>query len=82
MAPRTSRQERLAYRTSGQRQKAKKQHWRASVDALFPPLLSLGSPSLCPGPSLIERYVERDPIALAIIQAWAPCFTVTREVAA
>lgn len=65
-----SRPERVVYRTQGHR---RPKHWRDRPDALLPAQnLPGGAESLHPGPQLILRYADKDPVARAVIAAWRP----------
>lgn len=64
--------ERLAYRSRSPKQK---RTWRTFPDAMLPARESASpAQSLHPGPDVIRRYADRDPVARAIINAWNPSF--------
>lgn len=69
--------ERIAYRSH--RSPKQKRTWRTFPDALLP-VLESASPaqSLHPGPDVIRRYADCDPVARAIINAWNPVFGFAR----
>lgn len=65
--------ERIAYRSN--HPKKPKRNWRTFPDAMLPALESASpAQSLHPGPDVIRRYVDRDPVARAIVNAWNPSF--------
>lgn len=67
--------ERIVYRS--QRPAKEKRNWRFYADSLLPPLRNANpASSLHPGPSIIERFADGDPIAVGVINAWHPalCF--------
>ncbi len=64
--------ERIAYR-SGRRDRQRR-HWRTYDDARLPALQSMEpASSLSPGPRIIERNADGDPVAREIIRNWQPC---------
>lgn len=63
--------ERIAYRSH--RSPKQKRNWRTFPDSTLPALESASpAQSLHPGPDVIRRYADRDPVARAIIAAWNP----------